>query len=115
MTRRRMIFGRSVRFVALTVLSVLLGWNAEGRDAFVMLSGGYSPFDNNYSQYLQAKAVVTFFEQNYPRDSIWVFFGAGNVEGEKPIFCDVRREIDRQGTPMNSWLPGSLSHNRPAH
>src|SRR5436305_15292703 len=107
------MFGRRFIFVLLA-LTIFLNCTIEGRDTFVMLSGGYSPFDNNYSQYLQAKAVVNFFEQNYPRDSIWVFFGAGNVEGEKPIFCDVRREVERQGVPMNSWLPGSLSHNRPA-
>lgn len=86
----------------------------QARDAFVMLSGGVSPFDNNYSQYLQAKAVVTFFEKNYPRDSVWVFFGAGNIEGAAPIFCDVRREMKRDGLAVNSWLVGSLSHNRPA-
>ena len=28
------------------------------RDAFVMLSGGDSPLENNYSQYLQAKAIL---------------------------------------------------------
>jgi hypothetical protein len=79
-----------------------------------MFSGGHSPWDNNYSQYLQARAVVTFFERNYPADSIWVFFGAGNIEGEKPFFCDVRREVKRDAGMMDSWLPGSLKHNRPA-
>src|SRR5215204_2718658 len=76
----------------------------HARDAFVMLSGGVSPFANNYSQYLQAKAVVAYFEQNYPRDSIWVFFGAGNIEGEKPIFCDVRRQERRDGMTKDWWL-----------
>jgi len=84
------------------------------RDAFVMLSGGHSPMDDNYSQYLQAKAVVTYFERNYSRDSIWVFFGAGNVEGENAIFGDVRREMKRAGLTLDSWLAGSLSRNRPA-
>ncbi|MDB6110670.1 MAG: hypothetical protein JWR69_2420 [Pedosphaera sp.] len=84
------------------------------RDVFVMLSGGNSPMDNNYSQYLQAKAVSTYFEQHYPRDSVWVFFGAGNVEGEKPIFGDVHREVTRDGVTVDSWLAGSIRGNLPA-
>ena len=86
----------------------------RARDAFVMLSGGVSPFDNNYSQYLQARAVATFFEKNYPRDSIWIFFGAGNVEGEKPVFGDVCRETRRDGLTIASWSAGSLRSNRSA-
>ena len=84
------------------------------RDAFVLLSGGDSPFENNYSQYLQARAVATCFERNYPRDSVWVFFGAGNIDGEPPVFGDVRRKVQRDGLTLDSWLPGSLNRNRPA-
>lgn len=80
-----------------------------------MLSGGYSPTDNNYSQYLQARAMVAFFELNYPGDPAWVFFGAGNVEGQPPIFGDVRREqAQGDGVKVNAWLPGALKRNRPA-
>lgn len=84
------------------------------RDTFVMLSGGDSPFDNNYSQYLQARAVANRFDHNYPRDSVWTFFGAGNVEGQKPVFGDVYRQVERDGLLLDSWLPGSLPHNLPA-
>jgi hypothetical protein len=84
------------------------------RDVFVMLSGGVSPWVNNYSQYLQARAVVTWLEQNYPRDSVWAFFGAGNVAGEEPIFCDVRREERVGGRTIETWLPGTISRSRPA-
>jgi len=79
-----------------------------------MLSGGNSPFDNNYSQYLQARAVAAYFEKNYPPDSVWVFFGAGNVEGQKPVLADVRQETQRDGLIIPSWLPGALPHNLPA-
>jgi hypothetical protein len=88
---------------------------ALGRDAFVMLSGGDSPFQNNYSQYLQARAMVAFFQKTYPPGSVWVFFGAGNVERQKPVFCDVRRQIKRgESLFVDTWLPGSLPGNRPA-
>jgi hypothetical protein len=105
------LFARLLLCVAFTFCQTVA---VHARDAFVMLSGGHSPFDNNYSQYLQARAVVAWLEENYPRDSIWVFFGAGNLEGEKPLFCDVRRAINRDGMTINSWLPGALSRNRPA-
>lgn len=84
------------------------------RDAFVLISGGDSPMENNYSQYLQARAIASCFERNYPRDSLWVFFGAGNVEGEPPVFGDVRREVTRDGLTLDSWMAGPLPHNRPA-
>jgi hypothetical protein len=87
---------------------------ASARDAFVMISGGNSPFDNNYSQYLQARAVAGYFEQTYPRNSVWVFFGVGNVEGEQPFLSDVYRQVKRDGLMLDTWLPGSLPRNRPA-
>lgn len=79
-----------------------------------MLSGGDSPQLNNYSQYLQARAVALFFEEKYSARSVWTFFGAGNVEGERPFFGDVRREVRRNGLMLDSWLPGAVLHNRPA-
>jgi hypothetical protein len=107
--------GKSGRWLALwLVLAACCARTLFARDAFVLISGGDSPFENNYSQYLQARAVATWFERNYPRDSVWVFFGAGNVEGEPPVFGDVRRKVQRDGVTIDSWLPGSLSGNRPA-
>jgi hypothetical protein len=86
----------------------------SARDVFVVLSGGDSPLANHYSQYLQAKAAATYFERNYPRDSVWAFFGAGNIEGEPPFFGDVHRRVTRDGIVLDSWLPGPVSRNRPA-
>lgn len=87
---------------------------ARAQNVFVMLSGGVSPSSNNYSQYLQAKAVTTFLERNYPLDTVWTFFGAGNVEGQPPLLGDVRRSEEREGRSLNTWLPGTISRNRPA-
>ncbi|HRI83441.1 MAG TPA: hypothetical protein PLF88_13440, partial [Opitutaceae bacterium] len=41
------------------------------RDAYVLISGGGTPLNNNYSQYLQARAIAAFFEQNYPKEQTW--------------------------------------------
>lgn len=87
---------------------------ARAQNVFVMLSGGVSPSSNNYSQYLQAKAVTAFLERNYPLDTVWTFFGAGNVEGQPPFLGDVRRSEARDGRTLNTWLPGTISRNRPA-
>ncbi len=103
---------RTTLLIIFVAVSFVLRTSA--RDAFVMLSGGYSPFDNNYSQYLQARAMLTFFDRHYPTNSVWVFFGAGNVQGEKAVFGDVRREVKRDGVAVDSWLPGFLPRNRPA-
>lgn len=101
----------------LLLLYVSASWSASplwARDVFVMLSGGVSPFNNNYSQYLQARAMNEYFEKHYPANSVWTFFGAGNVEGKSAVLCDVRREVDRDGMQLNSWIAGPLPHNRPA-
>jgi len=100
--------------LALAIIACSILPDLAGRDAFVMLSGGHSPFENNYSQYLQARAVTAFFARNYPAESTWVFFGAGNVEGENPVFADVRRTVHRNGLAIDTWLPGALPHNQPA-
>ncbi len=72
------------------------------RDAFVMLSGGDSPMNNNYSQYLQAKAVTAYFLGSHPGNSVWVFFGAGNVAGQPPVLSDVLRERQRDDLLVDS-------------
>jgi hypothetical protein len=88
--------------------------NLWARDVFVLLSGGNSPLENNYSQYLQAKAVSVSFLRNYCSNSVWIFFGAGNVDGEPPIFGDVHRQIKRDRMRLDSWMAGALPRNRPA-
>ncbi len=62
----------------------------------------------------QARGVASFFVTNYPSDSVWIFFGAGNVAGEKPVFGDVRRKQRSHGDLVDSWLAGALPQNRPA-
>src|SRR5438874_10113719 len=105
----------SGRWIALRLLfAVCCVQTLCARDAFVLISGGDSPFANNYSQYLQARAVTTWFQRNYPPHSVWVFFGAGNIEGEPPVFGDVRRQVQRDGLTLDSWVAGPLRRNRPA-
>ncbi len=84
------------------------------RDAFVLISGGGTPLNNNYSQYLQARAIAAFFEQNYPKEQTWVFFGVGNRPGEPVKIADTRRQYKADGLVLESWVPGPLADNRPA-
>ncbi len=101
--------------MALALLPAVGGvGSARARDAFVMLSGGDSPMNNNYSQYLQAKAVTAYFLGQYPSNSVWVFFGAGNVTGQPPVLADVLREKQRDDLLVDSWMAGALPQNRPA-
>jgi hypothetical protein len=86
----------------------------KGRNAYVILSGGGTPLSNNYSQYLQARALAAFFEEHYGPESTWVFFGVGNRAGETPLLGDTRQEVKRDGLLVESWLPGALPRNRPA-
>jgi hypothetical protein len=84
------------------------------RDAYVLLSGGGTPLSNNYSQYLQARAIADFFERECPPEATWVFFGVGNRDDTAPVLADARRESKRDGFLVQSWLPGRLKRNRPA-
>src|SRR5262249_33234282 len=99
---------------ALLALCLCFAPSLFARAVFVLISGGGSSFDNNYSQFLQARGLVSYFFANYPPDSIWVFFGAGNVEGQKPVFSDVYHQTQRDGVSIDSWLPGALRQNLPA-
>jgi len=87
---------------------------ARTRDAYVLLSGGGTPLSNNYSQYLQARGVAAFLEQECPPDATWIFFGAGNRPDAAPVLADVRREEKQAIGVVQSWLPGTLARNRPA-
>ena len=62
---------------------------ATPRDAFVLLSGGGTPASNNYSQFLQARAVAAYLREQYPPEAVWVFFGVGNRTGAPPALADV--------------------------
>ncbi len=84
------------------------------RHAYVLLSGGGTPLSNNYSQYLQARAVADSFQRDRPGEPAWSFFGIGNRTGAAPILADARREVKRDGLVLQSWLPGFLPGNRPA-
>ncbi len=84
------------------------------RDAYVLLSGGGTPATNNYSQYLQARAVAGFLEREAPPGRSWIFFGMGNRPDTPAVLADVRRESKQDGLLIESWLPGVLPRNRPA-
>ncbi len=100
--------------VCASLIAMLVVSPAAAKDVFVLISGGVSPFENNYSQYLQARGVAEYLRAHYPSDSVWTFFGAGNLEGEKPVLCDVLREVRKNGLSLPYWEPGSLPRNLPA-
>ena len=114
MPPRHGIIQTIARLLAVLLAVLALEASAGARDVFVVLSGGVSAGENNLSQYLQARAMVNFFQTRHPREPLWVFFGAGNVEGRPPVFGDVRRETRQGDLAIDSWLPGALPHNLPA-
>ncbi len=87
---------------------------AAPRDAYVLLSGGGSPLSNNYSQYVQARALAGYLRGACPPDGVWIFFGAGNRPDVPPALADVRRATRRDGLMLPAWEPGVLAGNRPA-
>ena len=87
---------------------------AKSGDAFVVISGGGTPLSNNYSQFLQARALNDWLRTRYADEAVWTFFGAGNRTGAPAVFADARRQLKEDGKIVESWLPGVLDHNRPA-
>jgi hypothetical protein len=84
------------------------------RDAYVLLSGGGTPLSNNYSQYVQARALADHLLRVRPPESVWIFFGAGHRPDAPAALADLRRETRRDGLAIQSWEPGVLPRNRPA-
>ena len=103
--------GRCAGLMAMALWAVA---GASAKDAFVVLSGGGTPLSNNYSQYLQAKAMSADLQRNRPADAVWIFFGAGNRPGEPVALADVHRQVKDGGVLRDTWLPGALPHNRRA-
>lgn len=101
------------RLLAVSLLLLAAGL-APARDAYVLLSGGGTPLTNHYSQYLQAREMTAHLQQTYPADSVWVFFGIGNRDGEPAKLADVHRQVKRDGLILDTWVPGPLPRNRPA-
>lgn len=83
-------------------------------DAFVLLSGGGTPLSNQYSQYLQARAMTAFLQGTYPAEAVWVFFGMGHRPGAPAELNDVHRQFKADGLLLDTWLTGELPRNRPA-
>src|SRR5690348_11114955 len=104
---------RAVRALAFLFVVAFLS-SAQAKDVFVILSGGVSPMENNYSQFLQAKALSAYFRANYPPDSVWLFFGAGNVEGKTPVLGDVYHRVKRDNIIIDTWQAGALPNNHTA-
>jgi hypothetical protein len=110
---------RLPQFLSLLVSAAFCGQALPARDAYVVLSGGGSPLSNNYSQYVQAKNLSEYFRARYPADSVWVFFGAGNVTGQPAKLADAYKKLKRDNGKggqvlIDSWQPGFLPNNHPA-
>jgi hypothetical protein len=99
---------------AFAVLLMLGASLAHAKDVYVLISGGGTPGGNNYSQYLQARAYLAYLHENFPKDSVWSFFGAGNVTGKPPVLSDVVKVENTDGRRRTIYLPGALPDNRPA-
>jgi hypothetical protein len=87
---------------------------AGAGDAFVILTGGGTPLSNEYSHYLQARAMSDYFRQRYPAEAVWTFFGIGNRDRAPGILADVHKQTREGERFVDTWLPGTLPENRPA-
>lgn len=87
---------------------------AGAGDALVILTGGGTPLSNEYSHYLQARAMSDYFRQRYPAEAVWTFFGVGNRDGAPGILADVHKQTREGERLVDTWLPGTLPENRPA-
>ena len=106
--------GNLGRWLMVTAVFASSTLTIAARDAYVLLSGGGTPLINNYSQLLQARGVAAQWRRTYPKDSVWIFFGIGNREGEPVQLADVRRQVKEEDVARETWLPGVLPGNRPA-
>ncbi|ASQ45977.1 hypothetical protein [Legionella clemsonensis] len=60
----------------------------------LVLSGGDNPGLNHYSQYLQTKTLYEFLVNQYGKNSVSLYFGAGNNELRQPLPLDVHKKIN---------------------
>jgi hypothetical protein len=94
---------------------LLLSRSTAFADQILVLSGGAAPMANHYSQYLQTKTLTENLKTQFPRTEITTMFGAGNIEGQKPVLADVHRATKgSNGLSVETQIPGFIAKNRPA-
>lgn len=80
-------------------------------DQILVLSGGISPTNNHFSQYLQTKTLFDDLSARFPEASPRVMFGAGNREGEAMILADAYRTVSKDGLDVETLVPGFIKGN----
>ena len=103
-----------LRAMAVIGFCLIEGPVAFGGDALVIISGGGTPFINEHSHYLQARALLDNLAPRFPSNAVWVFFGAGNRSGSPALYSDTHRQVVTAAGQTDRWEPGFLPGNRPA-
>lgn len=82
----------------------------------LILSGGGDPVHNNYSQYLQTKALADHLRKRFGKKNVDVFFGAGNSGAKNgKVLPDVNAKItdEKTGRQRVETVYGAIKHNKP--
>ncbi|WED44283.1 hypothetical protein [Legionella cardiaca] len=83
----------------------------------LVLSGGDNPGLNHYSQYLQTKTLYEFLVNQYGKNRVSLYFGAGNNELHQPIPLDVHKKINTKQNKQDKtdeMLTGIIPNNQSA-
>jgi hypothetical protein len=83
----------------------------------LVLSGGDNPGLNHYSQYLQTKTLYEFLVNQYGKNRVSLYFGAGNNELHQPIPLDVHKKINTKQEKYDKtdhMLTGIIPNNQSA-
>ncbi|CEK10707.1 hypothetical protein [Legionella hackeliae] len=104
---------RALLFIFFSFLSII----GNTASQVLVLSGGDNPGLNHYSQYLQTKTLYEFLVNQYGKEIVSVYFGAGNNELHQPIPLDVHKKINTKQDKYDKtdlMLTGIISNNHPA-
>lgn len=99
-----------VAFLAVSIHSQM----AFSADRFFVLSGGDSPSNNHYSQYLQTKTLADWLKNHFGEKRVDVLFGIGNSPKNPKIFPDVHAKFERDDGFLHQVFYGVIANNRPA-
>lgn len=83
-------------------------------DQILVLSGGGSPENNHYSQYLQTKTLYSDLKERFSDLSPSLFFGAGNRTGTAATIGDVHRVYKEDDLLFSEMIPGFIPDNNAA-
>ncbi|OFZ51758.1 MAG: hypothetical protein A2381_18485 [Bdellovibrionales bacterium RIFOXYB1_FULL_37_110] len=103
-----------MKFVIIFAFAFALSMHLFAKDQILVLSGGLSPDNNHYSQYLQTRLLYKYLRDRFRYKKVDVMFGVGNNTAAPLIFPDVHKINFEDQFEIAQTIHGVIDNNTSA-